>query len=210
LDSIQKQTYKNLEVIVVDDGSNTKFSINLPIQFLSQEHKGAPAARNRGLELAKGEYVIFWDADVMGEPEMLDRLKAQLDKHSEASYAYSNYQLPITNFQKKIRAKNFNVENLQKNNFIHSTSLVRRKDAIEWDESLKRFQDWDLWLTMAELGKIGVWVDEYLFKIIAQGTISRWLPSFCYKKPFCWLPWVSKLVRNYEEAKKLIYKKHVV
>ncbi|MBI4992876.1 MAG: glycosyltransferase, partial [Candidatus Magasanikbacteria bacterium] len=176
----------------------------------------APAARNRGLEMAKGEYVIFWDADVVAEPEMLEKLKARLELHPEASYAYSNYQLSILrqaqdrffNFQKKIRAKNFNAQDLQKNNYIHSTSLIRRKDAIKWDENLKRFQDWDLWLTMAEQGKTGVWVDEYLFKIISQGTMSRWLPSFCYKKPFSLLPVISKQVKKYEEAKAIIIKKH--
>ena len=223
LDSIAKQTYKNLEVIVVDDGSKTKFSIfnfqfliDTPIQFVRQENKGAPAARNRGLELARGEFVIFWDADVVAEPEMLEKLKARLDKHPEASYSYCNFQFSIFNFQtifnfqfkKQIKSNEFSIEKLKRQNFIHSTSLIRKKDAIEWDESLKRFHDWDLWLMMAEQKKTGVWVDEFLFKIISQGTMSRWLPSFCYKEPFCRLPFISKRVQDYEEAKIVIQNKH--
>ncbi|MBI4992792.1 MAG: glycosyltransferase family 2 protein, partial [Candidatus Magasanikbacteria bacterium] len=60
LDSIAKQTYKNLEVIVVDDGSvsglrTTDYGLrhDIRIHFVRQENKGAPAARNRGLEMAK-------------------------------------------------------------------------------------------------------------------------------------------------------------
>ncbi|MBI5222268.1 MAG: glycosyltransferase family 2 protein [Candidatus Magasanikbacteria bacterium] len=224
LDSIQKQTYRNLEVIVVDDGSKAKFSIfnfsaspagrqfsiDLPVQFVRQENTGAPAARNRGLEMAKGEYVIFWDADIVGRPEMLEKLKKKLNEHPEANFAYCNYLLSLVSYlpAKKMPAREFDIGELKKNNYIHSTSLIRRKDAIKWDESLKRFQDWDLWLTMAEQGKTGVLVDEYLFKIISQGTMSRWLPSFCYKKPFSWLPFVSKRVREYNEAKAIVSKKH--
>jgi len=97
---------------------------------------------------------------------------------------------------------------LKQNNYIPTTSLIRRKDAIKWDESLKRFQDWDLWLTMSEAGKTGVWVDEYLFTVLGGGTMSKWLPRFAYKAPFKWLPFVSKSVNQYEKTKKVIIQKH--
>ena len=154
--------------------------------------------------------MIFWDADITGRKDMLEKMLNTLEESPSTSYCYSNFQFSIFNFQKKMRTKKFNVQDLQKNNYIHSTSLIRRKDAIRWDESLKRFQDWDLWLTMAENEKTGVWVDEYLFKIISRGTMSRWLPSFCYNKPFCWLPFVSKRVLDYDRAKGIIQKKHYI
>ncbi|MBU2542381.1 glycosyltransferase family 2 protein [Patescibacteria group bacterium] len=224
LGSIKKQTYKNIEIIIIDDGSTedmeniiSYFKNSFPITYIRQENKGAPSARNRGLEEAKGEYVIFWDADVIGRPNMLEKMYGVLQENSEASYAYSNFQFSIYNlqtilnysiFKKKIPAREFNLDELKKNNFIHSTSLIRMKDVIRWDESIKRFQDWDLWLTMSEDGKKGVWVDEYLFTVLGGGTMSGWLPGFAYKTPFKWLPWVKSKVFNYEKTKKIVLKKH--
>jgi|SRR3989339_44386 len=213
LDSVLAQTYKEIEIIIVDDGSdeeNVEYGmLNVGVKLIKQKHAGAPAARNRGLAEAKGEYVIFWDSDVIARPGMLERLKKQLDLHPEASFAYcSHMSYVIGHMSKKISACDFNITRLKKNNYIHSTTLIRRSDAIGWDESIKRFQDWDLWLTMAEQGKNGVWVDEYLFTVLGGGTISKWLPSFAYKAPFKWLPFVSKLVREYNKAKEIILNKH--
>jgi len=78
-----------------------------------------------------------------------------------------------------------------------------------WDENLKRFQDWDLWLTMGEQGKTGVWVDEYLFRVLTRKNgMSAWLPSFVYKVPFRWIPGLRRAVLNYDKAKKLVVDKH--
>jgi glycosyltransferase involved in cell wall biosynthesis len=210
LESIEKQTYENVEVIVVDDGSVEELRTRnlglgtIPLQLVRQENKGAPAARNRGFELSKGGYVIFWDADVVGEPDMLEKLKKQLSERPEASFAYSNHYFG----KRKMSGQHFTISALQRNNYIHTTSLVRRKDFPGFDELLKRFQDWDLWLTMGENGKKGVWVDEYLFTVKPGGTMSRWLPKFAYKKPWKWLPGIALRVRAYENAKKVIQKKH--
>lgn len=216
LDSIKNQTYKNVEVIVVDDGSEEKVESikykvenRLNIEFFRQENKGAPAARNRGLEEAKGEYVIFWDADVVGESEMLEKMYRALQENSEASFVYCNHETYIMrHITKKIPAREFSGDALKKNNYIHSTSLIRKEDVIKWDESLRRFQDWDLWLGMGEEGKTGVWVDEYLFTVLGGGTMSGWLPRIAYRAPFKYLPGISKRVREYETTKKVILEKY--
>lgn len=80
LDSIFDQTYRDYEVIVVDDGSeDDPFAIIKPygnrVQYLRQENKGVCAARNAGLQIAKGEYVLFLDADDFIVP---DKLYAQV------------------------------------------------------------------------------------------------------------------------------------
>ena len=197
LDFIKKQTYKNIEIIVEED----KF------------HEGSPKMRNIGLDKARGEYVIFWDADVVAKPEMLEKLYSALQNDSISSYSYCNYYLLTLNLGwikifKQILAGDYNKERLRQNNYIHSTSLIRKSDAIRWDQNLKRFQDWDLWLSMAEDGKCGVWVNEYLFKIISKGSISSWLPKFAYKKPWRYLSGIKCKVDDYERAKEIIIKKH--
>ncbi|EHR42312.1 glycosyltransferase family 2 protein [Alishewanella jeotgali] len=67
LDSIQRQTYKDLEVLVIDDGSNPPVEIthcySVPVKLIRQENRGLSAARNTGLRLASGTYIKFLDAD---------------------------------------------------------------------------------------------------------------------------------------------------
>ena len=205
--SIQAQTYRDVEIIVIDDGSTLEVRIQSQIgnlQLVRQENKGAPAARNAGLALAKGEYVICWDADVMAQPEMLEKMFRKLEQNPEASFVYSNHYFG----HKRMPSLHWSIKVLEDNNYIHSTSLIRRKDVVRWDERLKRFQDWDMWLTMAEAGKTGAWIDEYLFRVDTGGTMSTWLPKIAYKKPWRWIPGIAGKVRKYEEAKSVVMKKH--
>ena len=220
LDSIKNQTYKNIEVIIVADGSTQiiptghqypliNHKSEIINQLIRQENKGAPSARNRGLEEARGEYVIFWDADVIGRPDMLEKMYNALQENEDVSYSYCNHiSYIIYHISKKMSARKFDESKLRENNYIHSTSLIRRKDVIAWDESLKRFQDWDLWLTMAEQGKNGIWIDEYLFTVLGGGTMSGWLPRIAYRVPFKWLPGIFQKVRQYEKAREIIKQKH--
>lgn len=208
LASIAAQTYKNIEVIIVDDGSKPGLQLSdfrLQLRLMRQEHRGAPAARNRGFRESKGEYVIFWDADIIAEPEMLEKMLAALDAEPEANYAYSNFNFG----RKKMPARAFDAQALKKNNYINTVSLIRRSAAIPWDESLKRFQDWDYWLMMLEQGKTGVWVPEFLYRAIPhRGGISAWLPSFAYRAPWKYLPGISKKVVAYNVARQRIVEKH--
>jgi glycosyltransferase involved in cell wall biosynthesis len=215
--SISKQTIKDIEVIVVDDGSETHVDcgkqnadFDFPIQMIRQENKGAPAARNRGLQEAAGEYVIFWDADVTAQTDMLETMACKLDQHASVSFVYADFEigLSLPGIYKRMTAQSFDARALKKNNFIHTTSLIRRKDAALWDESLERFQDWDYWLTLTEKGRQGMWIDECLFTVKAGGSMSVWLPSFAYKKPWRWLPWIRARVSAYECAQKIVKRKH--
>ncbi len=216
LESVVLQTYRPLEIIVVDDGSTEEIrpicdsilkkheSAGVHFVYLRQENSGAPAARNRGLQSATGAYVIFWDADAVGNTDMLEKMYTTLQECPRASFVYSNFL-----FGKRVmRGKTFSFEELKKRNYIMSTSLIRKSDVVSWDETLKRFQDWDLWLTMASQGKKGVWIDEVLFQIEAGGSMSLWLPSFAYRAPFRWLPFFAGRVKKYEQAQSVVAHKH--
>lgn len=210
LSSLQAQKEVELEVIIVDDGSRMLVEVpqsaqSLDIRIIRQENQGAPAARNRGLSVASGEYCIFWDVDVTAtHDDVLSLLVERLKNQPEASFAYGNM---IFGF-KRMPARNFSIEELHKKNYIHTTALIRTSDAVSWDTALKRFQDWDYYLTLAEQGKRGVWIDQDLFHIEPGGTMSSWLPSFAYKKPWSWLPGIHSRVRAYHEAADVIKKKH--
>lgn len=214
LDSIAMQTYKDFEVIVVDDGSDeeigklgnkeiSKFR-NFPISLFREPHAGAPAARNFGFIKSKGEFVIFWDADVVGKPDMLEKMLKTLQNNPEASYAYSDFYFGF----KKMPAGPFDGERLKKMNYIMTTSLIRREAFPGFDESLRRFQDWDLWLTMLKQGKKGIYIPEILFTVTPhKGGMSHWLPSFTYKKPWRWLPGIRARVDGYEATRQLVLDK---
>src|SRR5690606_8889630 len=140
------------------------------VTLVRQENKGAPSARNVGFAHSRGDYVIYWDADVVGVPDMLETMLTALQKHARASFAYSSFYFG----KKKMNGQPFDKEALRQRNYIHSTTLIRRVDVIQWDESLKRFQDWDFFLSLAEQEKQGVWVDEALFTVDTGGTMSTW------------------------------------
>ena len=227
LDSIFNQTHRPLEVIIVNDGSTDNFSEVMPVilneikdpslflKIISQSNQGAPTARNNGFAISKGEYVIFWDADTLANPQMLEKMFAHLQKHPDASYAYSKFKFGW----KTIKSHPFDAQKLKQLNYIDVTSLIRRSaisppyqggvgvvaEAGPFDTSLKRFQDWDLWLTMLEQGKTGVFIPETLYEKVvgSREGISAWLPSFMYQ-----LPWKTKQVKKYEAAKEIILKKH--
>ncbi|EKD66918.1 MAG: glycosyl transferase family protein [uncultured bacterium] len=205
--SLENQTFQDIEVIVVDDGSRKKLEIGdwkFSFKLVHQENSGAPAARNKGFELSKGEYVIFWDADLIAEPEMLEKMVATLERNKNASFVYSNFVFG----RKKMKGLQWSNVTIKQCNYVHSTSLIRRTDAILWDESLKKFQDWDYFLTLAEKGNIGIWLNEYLFRVELGGTMSAWLPRFAYHAPFKWFPGIAQKVQKYEVAKKIIQEKH--
>ncbi len=212
LDSLFAQSRQPDEVIVVNDGSTDKtVEVLAPyrdrINYLYQDNQGAPVARNRGFAKSSSELVIFWDADVIGEKTMLERLENTLIKHPEGAWAYSSFWWGRRFFQGRL----FSPETLRSQNYIHTTALIRRKDFPGFDESLKRFQDWDLWLTMSEQGKVGVFVDEALYHVLVESdrpSYSRWLPKFVYRLPWGFIGWSPRAIRGYEAAHGVIVQKH--
>ncbi len=212
LKSIQNQTYRDFEVIIVNDGSTDgtenvcadyfkKITADNSYFFINQKNQGAPAARNRGWQESKGEYLFFCDADATLHPQALDILINDLESHPEASYAYSSFMWG----KKLFKLGEFIPEKLHKMPYIHTMALIRSNDFPEsgWDINIKKLQDWDLWLTMLDKNKIGVWVPQVLFFVSPGGTISSWLPSFAYKL-FPFLPAVKK----YKKALNIVKEKH--
>lgn len=208
LASVFGQTYRPLQVVIVDDGSTDDLETVLArwqeqpeLKIVHQENQGAAAARNRGFRASSGELVIFWDADLLAQPRMLEKMVAVLAAKPEISFVYSSFYFGW----KKFPGQTFNLEALWQANYIHTTALLRCEHFFGFDESLQKFQDWDLWLTMAEAGHRGYWLNEYLFKIkTRRNGYSNWLPSFIYRFP--WLP--IPALKKYVYWRNVIRKKH--
>lgn len=115
IDSLYKQTWKNLEIIIIDDGSTDNtlkvlqhLSLNKKNTILiHQENMGVSAARNRGVEVASGEYLTFVDADDLIEEEYIQVLMDSMKKE--------NTDLVIDNIWPAIKNKdchNYKIKNL--------------------------------------------------------------------------------------------------
>jgi len=206
LTSISNQTFKNFEIIVVNDGSTDNTAAILSryqdkIKVINQHNAGAAVARNRGEKDSTAPFIIFCDADIEMKPTMLEKMYRTLKNHPEASYVYSGFKFGFKTF--KLWA--FDPKTLKQMPYIHTTSLIRHDHFPGFDKNLTRFQDWDLWLTMLNQSYVGYYIPEILFKIKAGGTMSSWLPNFIFRLP---LAKGFNKVKKYRQAEKIIKDKH--
>lgn len=160
LDSVIAQTYTNLDIVVVDDGSTDqtdevvkKYSQNHLINYIRLDHSiGACKARNRGIEEAKGEFVAGLDDDDMWHEQRIEKLlQLYSDEYacitSDMLMAYSSGEA-IWNKQKII-----DLDTLLYTNQVGNQVLVRRERLLEvggFDPNLKAAQDYDLWIRLCE------------------------------------------------------------
>lgn len=197
LDSVFSQTFTDFEVIVINDGSPDTHELERVLQrfpsklrYLKQENQGAAAARNTGLRAAEGEFVAFLDADDTWLPLFMEK---QLDllKRNNADFVFADALLfgdsPIagrTFMQIEPPLGDVTPENLLsvKVTILTSTVLARKAPILEaglFDESLRRGQDFELWLRLAKAGARFAYQREVLahHRIVESGlsggTISQ-------------------------------------
>lgn len=187
IDSVLSQSYKNIEVIVVDDGSNdnteevVKGINDKRLKYIKLEgNHGACYARNVGIRKSSGDFIAFQDSDDVFDKYKMEKqlnnlikCKSDLDFSSIIVHFDSNSKAStvIPNGELKNNIKSSNIlELLCKGNFISTQAILARKeifDDIIFDESLPRFQDYDLVLRIAFKYKIS-FTDEVLVDLYRQ------------------------------------------
>lgn len=161
IESVQRQTYQNVEIVVVDDGStdNTKeITAGHPqVKYVFQENQGLSTARNTGIANSSGELLVFLDADDLLYPDAIEYNCKFLEEHPEAAFV-SGASLTTTLHKKKLGEKKETVTsdhyvNLLKSNYIgmHGTVTYRRKvfQEFKFDPSLKACEDYEMYLKVA-------------------------------------------------------------
>lgn len=133
IESILRQQYQSLQIIVVNDGS-TDHSENIlrqyedSITYIEQENGGPPSARNRGLKEANGEYITFIDQDDIWHPDKLEIQLLEFEKHENLQIAIGfSLKLPFSS------PDDLNPESLKKRsifNLLLGSSLIK-KSAFE-------------------------------------------------------------------------------
>ena len=170
--SVLGQTEPDFELIVVDDGSTDSTAevargiSDHRLRYVYQENQGLSAARNAGIRQAVSPYLTFLDSDDLFLPEKLALLLAEM--HSQAALGLvAGQAIPIDERGTrigKIFAKPLPEEGCQLllGNPLHVGSVLLRKSWQEqagfFDERLRSYEDWDLWLRLARLGCPMGWV----------------------------------------------------
>jgi len=154
LTSLQNQSYKDFNVVVVPD-----------------QGKGANWARNEGFKQCDTELVLFSDNDISWTENALETMVACLKRFPRASYTYGRFKVDGTIWGHQM----FNPLKLLTENYVSTMSLLRADDfrLCGFDESLKGFQDWDLFLNLLiNHGKRGAYCNELIFTTEARNGIS--------------------------------------
>ena len=159
LDSVAVQTYPNMELVVVDDGSREKahsiaveYRQILPVQYIrNEEPQGACRARNQGIEAASGEFVAGLDDDDAWTEDRIEKLVAAYS--DEYAFITSNVRMM---YEKRSpvwqKPAVITLDDLLYSNYVGNQGLIKKKRlqaAGGFDESLEAAQDYDLWIRLA-------------------------------------------------------------
>jgi glycosyltransferase involved in cell wall biosynthesis len=167
VESVLKQTFRDFELIIVDDGStdNTAEIVRTirdrRIRYISQDNRGVAAALNAGWRAAFGEFIGRLDSDDVWLPTLLQELVSTLDANVSLGLVYARAQwmdargrvLPQI-LGAPLRFPGETLKSLLYGDSVCPMAVVFRRECVEraggYDENLIGNEDWDLWIRMAE------------------------------------------------------------
>lgn len=163
LESVLSQTFKDFECIIIDDGStdNTKdivldwIRIDERFRYYFQENAGLSSARNKGISLSIGQYILPLDSDDKISDNYLEKCFLTLNSNSRVKIAYGEAFF-FGNSNKKWNLDIYNFDDLLYKNMIYCTGLFRKEDwkyVGGYDENLKSgLEDWEFWIHILKKG----------------------------------------------------------
>ena len=183
LDSVFAQTYTDYEIIVVDDGSTDGTAELLKalverdaIRYEQQAQSGVSAARNRGIAMARGEYVAFLDSDDLWLPDKLSKQVALFEAMPELGFVHCHFakfndqtgaELGVRDTS-RYRGQIYPEMLLQWDTLMATPCMLMRKDVLDevggYDELMRWGEDLDLWRRIAQRYPVDL-VDEVLVRV---------------------------------------------
>jgi len=188
--SVLKQSYADLELIVVNDGSTDrtaekieKYLVDSRVRLITQNNAGQTIAKNRGIEEAQGAYIGFCDADDLWHEEKLEKQLSKIKSDESLAVVYSDTFLidekgsSVASSEEVPIYEGNLLEKLLYSNFIpFGTVLVRSSCLSEiggFNERYRMGIDWDLWLRISTRWKISGVPEKLYYYRQWQGQMSR-------------------------------------
>ena len=179
--SAVNQTYKNIEIICINDASTDNSSSVLKkladtyrniVFFDEKENRGVIYARNLGISAATGDYILPLDADNKIERTFIEKTVEVLEKNPDIGVVCSKVKI----FGEEM-AVNAQIKNILYSNNVDNCALFRKSDFLAiggYKEYMQDgYEDWDLWLSFLEKGLRIHRIDEYLFNYRKHKEESR-------------------------------------
>jgi glycosyltransferase involved in cell wall biosynthesis len=167
IESVLAQTYRDYEIIVVDDGSTDDTpriaqQFGSAIRYIRQDNMGLSAARNTGIKNSQAAVIALLDADDLWEPEFLEVMLSFLNKHPQAAGAYCGFQYINSRGEivgqpsiKVVPPEEFYENQVFIGNWLAPCAVIFHKHLAEqvglFDESLRAVEDADLWIRLSAL-----------------------------------------------------------
>ena len=167
LRSALDQTFEDLEIVVVDDGSTDATaalaaSFGEVVRVILQPNRGPAAARNRGIREARGRFIAFLDADDLWDAEMVSSQVAALEADpaiglvsTNCWYTDGRRLVPVVRTAQRIAHSGHVYRRLVRENFIVTSTVMARRECLDavggFDEALHVSEDYDLWLRLSRV-----------------------------------------------------------
>ena len=178
INSVLYQTFRDFELIVVNDGSsdNTEEILNKyvgKIKYFYQGNNGVSAARNKGINNSEGEFICFLDSDDLWEKKKLEKQIDYFNKNVDAKICYTD-EIWIrkgirVNQMKKHRKYSGDIFKMSLPLcIISASSIMIKKEVFSkvgfFDEALQVCEDYDLWLRISEKYQVGFIPEKLIIK----------------------------------------------
>jgi len=199
LDSVLNQTYQNIEVIIVNDGSDDEHTASIlnqidlkTVQVHHTPNQGLAAARNKGIQMAEGSFILPLDADDFIAPEYVEQAVAVLKEKIDVGIVYCRARL-FGAVDTEWILPSFSLTEMLLDNVIFCSAMFRKSDwqAVGgYDPGMiYGWEDYDFWLSLIERG-CGVYqIPKILFSYrVASGSMvrskERWQKVAMFKRVF--------------------------
>lgn len=172
LDSVINQTYKELEIIIVDDNSSDNTfnvvekycNLDTRINYIkNNKNLGGGGARNIGIKASSGDYIAFLDSDDIWYPEKISRQMSEFQKNPLVQAVFSNYIMSQYETNEVVANNNSAIScspsKIFTGNYLGTTSsMIAKKETLikigMFDSQLRSCQDWDIYIRLIIAGEI--------------------------------------------------------